>query len=242
LILLFFRPSVASGGTLATFFTTFGDYKMKDLAKAAEPHYLSLSPPSKVEPTPLLQRLFGSHFIPHLGTVTTAFSAGVDVPIVHRSSSLMPGLYGPNFRFQEFAKVRNAFFGVVIHLALVAIGIAVAIPPLRWLAQKLAYAPGEGMPKERTAKGRVEFRGIAIADQEAAENKAGKAFGKLTCDMGPYEMTGLCVAEAAMVLLDQKRVPTKGEGGIFTPAFLNRAYIDRLEKVGVKIETNVLQN
>jgi len=215
---------------------------MKELAKAADPYCISLSPPSKVEPTPFLQQLFGSRLVPHLGTVTTALPAVCDTAIVHRSSSLMPELYGPNFRFQEFAKVRNVFLGAIVHVSLAALSVCLSIPPIRWLAQKFVYAPGDGPSKDSTAGSRVEYHGIAIADPQEADNKSGKVFGKLAYDGGGYELTGLFLGEAAMILLDQKHVPAKGQGGIVTPAFLGQAYVDRLQKAGVNIETEILQH
>jgi short subunit dehydrogenase-like uncharacterized protein len=157
----------------------------------------------------------------------------------------MPELYAPNFRFQEFAMSRNAFLGVVADAGLGAIDIGLSIRPIRWLAQKFAaYAPGDGPPEKSLAESQTALQGVATADQQGkgAENKPGKASGKLTYKGGPYDMSGLLPAEAAMILLDQKYIPVAGKGGIVTPAFLGQAYIDRLQKAGVKIETTIMRD
>ena len=153
----------------------------------------------------------------------------------------MPELYGPKFRFREFAKVRNFFLGAIVHASMAALTVGLLIPPIRWLAQKFTYAPGDGPPKDSITGSRIEYRGIAIADQQKEENSPRKAFGKLAYEGGAYELTGLFLAEAAMVLLDQKHVPAKGQGGIVTPAFLGQPYIDRLQKAGIKMETEIIE-
>ncbi|KAL2000329.1 hypothetical protein VTN02DRAFT_3269 [Thermoascus thermophilus] len=236
------KSSGPSGGTLSTILTTLDTVGLQDLLKATDPFALAASPP----PTPIPRRsivetifgtILGVRSVPDLGTLTTSPSAVADVAIVHRSSTLMRELYGPRFYFQQFLRARNVFVAFFIHVALV-IGLAfLVIPQVRWLVQRFVYPPGEG-PK-RDPSDRIEFRAVATADQEAVKPK--RALGRLTFQGGLYPLTGLLLAEAAMVILtDEEKVKEVSRCGIVTPATLGEEYVDRLGRVGCRIETQLL--
>ncbi|KAJ5813005.1 Saccharopine dehydrogenase / Homospermidine synthase [Penicillium robsamsonii] len=233
------KSSGASGGTISTILTTFESFSMSDLSKSMSPFSLVASPPPKNVPgEAILEKLFGARSIRDLGTVTTSPSGLCDMTIVHRSSSLMPELYGPHFFFRQFLSVRNALIGVAIHIGfLVAISL-LALPPVRWLVQKFVFAPGTGPRKEDSANDLLEYHAIATADNPSAQ----RVFGKITYHGGMYPFTGLLLAEAAMVILnEEEKIKKVSRGGIVTPATLGQEYVDRLEKVGCKIETKVFQ-
>ncbi|KAJ5356861.1 Saccharopine dehydrogenase / Homospermidine synthase [Penicillium concentricum] len=233
------KSSGASGGTISTILTTFEAFSMSDLSKSMSPFSLAASPPPKNVPgESILEKLFGARSIRDLGTVTTSPSGLCDMTIVHRSSSLMPELYGPHFFFRQFLSVRNALIGVAIHIGfLVAISL-LALPPVRWLVRKFVFAPGTGPRKEDSANDLLEYHAIATADSPSAQ----RVFGKITYHGGMYPFTGLLLAEAAMVILnEEEKIKKVSRGGIVTPATLGQEYVDRLEKVGCKIETKVFQ-
>jgi short subunit dehydrogenase-like uncharacterized protein len=57
-----------------------------------------------------------------------------------------------------------------------------------------------------------------------------------------YLFTGLLLAEAALVILNEEETIRKvSRGGIVTPATMGQGFVDRLEKVGCNIETKVYQ-
>lgn len=94
-----------SGGTLSTVRSIFDVYSLSYLAKSGAPNATSpISVPKHTRPG-ILQMLFGYHFVPELGVLSTSIQAASDVPIVYRSWGLLTqggAGYGGNFRFSPF--------------------------------------------------------------------------------------------------------------------------------------------
>ncbi|KGO67721.1 Saccharopine dehydrogenase / Homospermidine synthase [Penicillium italicum] len=233
------KSSGPSGGTLSTVLTIFDGFSMSELSKTMTPFSLAASPPPKNIPSDsILEKVVGVRSIPDLGTVTTSPSGVCDMSIVYRSSSLMPELYGQNFFFRQFLSVRNALIGVAFHIGFLVVVSLLALSPVRWLVQKFVFAPGSGPRREDSANDRLEYNAIATADSASPQ----RVFGKITYHGGMYPFTGLLLAEAAMVILnEEEKIKKVSRGGIVTPATLGQDYVDRLEKVGCKIETKVFQ-
>ncbi|KAJ5268893.1 hypothetical protein N7505_004651 [Penicillium chrysogenum] len=232
------KSSGPSGGTMNTILTIFDGFSVSELSKAMTPFSLVASPPKNIPSESILEKAFGVRSIPDLGTVTTSPSGICDMTIVHRSSSLMPELYGQQFFFRQFLSVRNALIGVAIHLGFLVAVSLLALPPVRWLVEKFVFAPGSGPRREDSANDLLEYHAIATADSASPQ----RVFGKITYHGGMYPFTGLLLAEAAMVILnDEEKIKKVSRGGIVTPATLGQDYVDRLEKVGCKIETKVFQ-
>ncbi|KAI1927957.1 hypothetical protein LOZ58_005932 [Ophidiomyces ophidiicola] len=227
-----------SGGTAASVLASFDSLSLKEIRATNDPYCLSASKPDKMPSTPIMRRLFGAHYVKDIGTVTTAIPAMIDTPIVHRSSSLMPDLYGPNFHFQEFTKARNTLLGVILHWCIGIVAVGLMLPPIRWLARRFVPEQGQGPSKEDTVSDHVEYRGVATA---ISENKPIRVLGRLVYQGAAYPMTGMLVTEAAMVLLSSERAGTELTGGFLTPAVLGEEYTNRIEKCGVVIETRVLE-
>ncbi|OJD18631.1 hypothetical protein AJ78_01327 [Emergomyces pasteurianus Ep9510] len=234
------KSAGASGGTLSTVVGVMSSLSFKELLKAQNPYYLSASQPKTTHSPPLLQRLFGVRIVPELGPMTSYITSHCDAAIVHRSRSLMLDLYGPDFHFETFAAVRSVPVGVILHIALMFGLLALTLPPLRLLVNKLIYAPGEGPAKKATIGNRIEYRALATAERKSPEGKPIKVLGIYKANGDAYWMTGVLLAESAMVLLKSKRISQEVEGGYLTPAVLGQEYIDRLEKCGITIETQVL--
>ncbi|KAL9103167.1 MAG: hypothetical protein Q9163_001772 [Psora crenata] len=231
-----------SGGSLATILSIFDSYSMKQVADAMSGNWSS-SPIKGRKPTPpssLVSKFLGVRSVPHLGTVTTSPQAGTNVAVVQRSWGLLAGgnYYGPNFQYSEYVTVRNRFIGALVHVALALGTIALALPPVRWLLKKLVYALGQGVSKEKTVRDYVEFRAVATADQESPNPR--RAFGRCRYDGGIYYLTGLFLAEAAVVLLKDDGLVTRLGGGLLTPAMLGQHFIDRVTKAGLVLETEML--
>ncbi|EEP80038.1 predicted protein [Uncinocarpus reesii 1704] len=231
-----------SGGTAASILAAFSNLSFAELRSMSDPYRISVSRPSAIPSTPLYRKLVGVHNVRDIGTVTTAVPAACDTAIVHRSSSLMPNLYDRNFHFQEFAKVRNVFIGFAVHMGLGLIAISLMLPPIRWLARKLLPEPGQGPKKQDTLADHVEYRGIATADPAEPGKKPIRLSGKLSYQGPAYPMTGMLLAESAMVLITSKKVGKDIKGGYLTPATLGEEYITRIERCGVEIEMHALED
>ena len=236
--------SQPSGGTLATVTGILDHYSLSEFAKASAPWALSpLKGPKHSEVVPLAARLLGVRKVQHLGTLTTSIGAGPNVAIVQRTWGLLGGskAYGPRFQYHEYMRVKNSLAGVIIHSAIGLMFVAIIIPPIRWLIQYVAhniYAPGQGASKEMAAKESFELRAVAEADEEVSNPR--KAMGKFRYDGGIYYLTGVFLAEAAMVLLRDDNVVQNLEGGLLTPAMLGQPFVDRLRNAGVTLECRIM--
>jgi short subunit dehydrogenase-like uncharacterized protein len=209
--------------------------------KSMTPFALAAStPPKDIPRDSIISKLFGARWIRDLGTVTTSPSGIADITIVHRSSTLMPELYGKRFFFRQFLHVRNSLIGVVVHVGLF-IGVSLLmIPPVRALVRRFIFVPGQGPTMEASKNDRLEYHAVATADQEGPAPK--RVFGKFSYDGSLYVLTGLLLAEAAMVILkDEDKVKKVSRGGIVTSATLGQDFVDRIEKVGCRIDTKTFQ-
>ena len=146
--------------------------------------------------------------------------------------------YGPRFHFNEYMKVRNVFIGAAVHFVLAIGMLALALPPVRWLVEKFVFAPGQGATKEVTSKEMIEYRTIAIADQDTPTPK--RAISRMRYEGGLYYLTGVFLAEAAITILRDDTIAAKLGGGLLTPAMLGQPFVDRLRRAGVQFETRML--
>ena len=230
-----------SGGTLATVLGILDYYSLKELGDASAPWALSPVPgPKRSRGSSLLTRLLGVRFDTDLGTLTSFIAASGNTAIVQRTWGLLDNgrYYGPKFHYSEYMQVRNALVGVGIHLALVFAGLALLFPPFRWLAKKFVYQPGQGASKESTKNHALEYRAIATADQD--NQNPSRAIAKFRYNGNLYYLTGIFLAEAAMVIIrDDDLVRTLG-GGVLTPAMLGQPFVERLRKAGVAFEVGML--
>lgn len=230
-----------SGGTLATILSLLDHYSFKEVAESSGTWASSPVPgPKHRDSSSLLSNLLGVRSIEGLGTLTTSISAGPNTATVQRSWGLLDGgrFYGPNFSYREYAAVRNMFIGVIVHVAMAFGALLLALPPFRWLIRKFLYAPGQGAAREAANNDSIEFRAIAVAD-EAGPNPR-RAMGKLRWDGGNYYFTGVCLAEAAMVILNEDKLVTQLDGGILTPAMIGQPFIDRLKSAGMVFEIQMM--
>lgn len=230
-----------SGGTLATVLGIMDHYSLKDIANSGGTWASSPVPGPKQGTSPaLISKFIGVRSVPGLGTLTTSISAGPNVATVQRSWGLLEDgkLYGPKFSYQEYAAVRNVAVGIVVHFAMAFGALALALPPFRWLAKKFLYAPGQGASREATNKDSLEYRAVATADQDGPN--PGRAFGKLRWDGGNYYFTGVCLAEAAMVLLQEDDLVKRLDGGVLTPAMIAQPFIERLRRAGMVFEVEMM--
>ena len=230
-----------SGGTLATILCILDYYSIGEILQATKPWAMSPINKGKVNDTvPLLTRYLGIRSVPGLGTLTTSVSGSTDRAIVHRSWGLMNEgeTYGPKFQFYEYMAVRNKLVGVAVYVS-IAIGMAaLALSPVRWLLRKLVYAPGQGPSKAETRLEHVEYRAIATADRFGQQS--GRAFARMRWNGGMYHLTGVLLAEAAMVILREETTARNLGGGLLTPATLGQPFIERLRQAGLLFEVETM--
>ncbi|KAL4892294.1 Saccharopine dehydrogenase-domain-containing protein [Aspergillus ambiguus] len=233
------KSSGASGGTLTTILTMLDTLSVSDVLKSFQPFALAAStPPKDIPRESILDKVLGARAVRDMGTLTTSPSGIADITVVHRSSTLMPEFYGPRFYFRQFLRVRNVFVGVAVHYLFLVGLTLLLLPPVRWLLRQVIYAPGQGPSMESSRNDRVEYRAVATADQNTTTPK--RVLGKLKLQGGMYSVTGLLMAEAAMVILEnEEKVRKVSRGGIVTSATLGQEYVDRLEQVGCKFESQI---
>lgn len=229
-----------SGGTLATVLGVMENYRLSDIGRSTKPWALSPTPGPPPSKKSWITKIFGVRWVPELGTLTTSVMGATNRAIVQRSWGILDdgNYYGPNFQYSEHITARNTLIGVAMHFAFVYGMIAIMLPPFRWLVKKFIYAPGEGRSKDDTTGEAIEFRAIATADGDTDEPK--RASARFRYDGGGYYLTGLLLAEAAMVLIQDTDIVERQGGGVLTPAVLGQSFIDRVQAAGVEFETRLL--
>ncbi|KAI4206309.1 MAG: hypothetical protein LQ346_001134 [Caloplaca aetnensis] len=236
--------SQPSGGSLATILGLSEHYSSREITRSLAPWALSpIAGPKPSRQAPFSTRVFGVRQKPNLGTLTTAITAGPNVAIVQRTWGLLggPNSYGPNFQYHEYMRAKNWLAGAIIHFATSLALIALAIPPVRWILQYAAhsfYAPGQGASREDADEEAFELRAVAEADEDSPNPRM--AMAKFRYDGGIYYLTGVFLAEAAMVLLKDEELTTKLRGGLLTPAMLGQPFIDRLRNAGIVLESRIM--
>ncbi|KAL8656443.1 MAG: hypothetical protein Q9210_000236 [Variospora velana] len=233
-----------SGGSLATAVGLLDHYSLGELARASAPWALSPIPgPKSSAAVPLQTKLLGVRHQQDLGTLTTSVLSGPNVAVVQRTWGLLggPKSYGPNFQYHEYMRVKNPLAGMIIHFAVALGSLALAIPPLRWLIQYAAHsfhAPGQGASRASSAEESYELRAVAEADDGSSNPRM--AMAKFRFDGSLYYLTGLCLAEAAMIILKNDSLVKELGGGLLTPAMLGQPFIDRLRDAGIIFESRIM--
>jgi hypothetical protein len=215
-------------------------YPLKFIAKAMAPFALSPVPGPKENPSEsFLTKLLGWRLVPDLGILTDSPQSGSDIPIVHRSWGLFSNgdYYGPKFSFNEWLRVGSKFMGSVVHYVTVFSLVVLYFRPFRWYLKRLAYQPGQGPTKDEAKTNRLSYKAIATADCEQPK----RAVATFDYTGGGYYMTGILVAEAAMLILRGGDNLAKRLGGMVTPATLEMEYVEKLRKAGIKIEVKMME-
>lgn len=142
----------ASGGTLSTVLTLFDSYSLLDLSKSFARWGLStVNAPQQSYGKSIYETVTGLRTEKDLGgLLTDSIQGPTDIPLVHRSWSLYEGgeLYGPNFYLSAYMRAKNLFHGLAVHIGLTFGFLALILPPVRWLLQRLVTQPGDGPSKE----------------------------------------------------------------------------------------------
>lgn len=129
-----------SGGTVSTLFSLLESYSLPFVLKSMRPFALSPTPKKDgkslppLNPIRLLTGLW--KFGGHKNLIETPLTRA-DGSQVGRSWGLHQGgrLYGPNFRFGGFLQMKNFLAGIFGYYFLLLVQLAIALPPLRYLAK-----------------------------------------------------------------------------------------------------------
>lgn len=252
--------SAPTGGTFASFLAMYEAFDAEARNQALKPY--AMSPVPNPHPTPkrsLATSLTGTVKVPGLGVLTSSPTGAMNAALVYRSwglakreSALQEGFYGPRFTYQEYMKAPNTLAGIIMHYTLAVATGALALSPMRALIRKCIFKPGDGPNKAKAKNDRIEYKAVAEPDSEAQINK--RAFGTLSYTGSMYYcklisshlwnnpnltaclVTAALLAQGAATILEDD---VKLEGGIYTPSCLGQGYIDRLQRQGLRFETEI---
>ncbi|WIA42929.1 hypothetical protein OEZ86_008843 [Tetradesmus obliquus] len=160
--------------------------------------------------------------------------------IVQRSS-LLNGLYGPDFKYRE-AMAPGGLLGAAAMSGMMAgIGAMFALAPLRNLAKKRLPQPGEGPTRELMMGGYWKHTMVGLTQEEPGQ--APQVIVAECADPARdpgYWGTARLVLEAGLCLaLDSAACKAAGcaDGGVLTPASaMGMVLVQRLHGAGIKFE------
>ena len=222
-----------NGGTLASLFNMLNNGQS---AQMADPFLLNplgsrpVSPSAHVDP---IAPRYDADFSAWLGPF---MMSTINTRVVRRSAALLG--YGGDYGYQEYLRLGRgpvaAVAATTLSVGSVASQAALRLRPVRWLAQRLAPAPGAGPSEARMVSGSFRARWIGesasghqvrgvIADQGDPGNRATT---KMLCE------SALCLA------LQRDELPGGPEhGGLLTPASgLGDVLVQRLRAAGMTLE------
>ena len=208
----------ASGGTIASLKGTVDDVKRdRSLLKVMSDPY-ALSPDRDAEPSLGSERdLRGAEYSDELGTWFGPFvMALVNTRVVRRSNALQSWAYGRSFRYREVMAFGSGLGGRMKALGmgggLGALTAGLAVPPSRWLLDRVLPDPGEGPKDELVRNGFYEIEIHARTPGGERWVCEVKAKG----DPG-YGATSVMLGESVLALgLDGDQLPDRA--GVLTPA------------------------
>ena len=229
-----------SGGTIDSMRHQLDTVKKdRGLRKIAASPY-SLSPSRADEPDLGRQEdmvsLPGSAVDPSLrGSLAPFVMASYNTRVVRRSNALRDWAYGRRFRYREVMNVGASALSPVVatgvKLGLGALVAGLALPPTRFVLDRVLPKPGDG-PDERTRR-----EGHFTVDIYTTTTTGARYRARVRAKGDPgYAATAIMLGEAALALaLDRADLPPS-EGGVLTPATgIGDALVKRLVAAGLEI-------
>jgi short subunit dehydrogenase-like uncharacterized protein len=226
-----------SGGTLDSMKNNVDEVKAdRSLLKAMGDPYV-LSPDRDAEPdlgdeSPLN----GVEHDPELGGWLGPFiMARINMPVVRRSNALLGWAYGRRFKYQEVMAFgeglggRARAMGVAGGLATLPVGLA--LPPTRFVLDRVLPDPGEGPSDDLVQNGFFEIE----IHTRAASGEKWVCEVKAQGDPG-YGATRVMLGESALCLaLDEEKLPERA--GVLTPATaIGSSLVRRLTDAGQQFQ------
>ncbi len=229
-----------SGGTIDSMRNQVDVMKQDpSLRKVAGSPY-SLSPDRHAEPKlgrqSDLDTFPASDVDPRLrGRLAPFVMASYNTRVVRRSNALRSWAYGRNFKYREAMSVGASPLSPVIalgtKLGLGALFAGLAVPPTRYLLDRILPKPGTGPNEKARRSGHFTMDIFARTTSGARYTSRVRAKG----DPG-YAATAVMLGESALALaLDRGSLPALG-GGVLTPATgIGDVLVTRLVKAGFEI-------
>ena len=157
--------------------------------------------------------------------------------IVRRSNALQDWAYGRAFRYQEVMSFGSSPMAPVLAAAtaggILAIGAGMALPPTRFVLDRVLPKPGEGPSEKTQAGGHFRVEVVATTTSGARYRTTVAAKG----DPG-YAATAVMLGESALCLALDELPPA---AGVLTPATgMGTALADRLRAAGFTLTTERL--
>lgn len=162
--------------------------------------------------------------------------AAFNTRVVHRSNALSGWAYGRELRYREVVDLGDGARGrrraQALALGAGAAAAVMAVPPTRWLADRLLPSPGDGPSEETRRTGHFRVEVLARTTSGARYRTTFAAQG----DPG-YAATAVMLGESVLGLAaEEGHLP--GGGGVLTPATaLGPVLADRLVTAGFDITT-----
>ena len=226
-----------SGGTIASALNMIDEARRDRDVRAAVMNPYSLYPQGE-PPGPDGRDQMSVHHDADLGAWTAPFiMAMINAKIVRRSNALLGFAYGREFHYSESMRTGRGFKGMLVAgVVSTVIGIgtsAMAITPLRRIAQRKLAKPGSGPSQAQRDRGHFRFQ--LIGDGVDAEGKPLQIRGRVEGKGDPgYHGTAIMLGESALSLaFDSLDSP----GGVRTPAStMGDALLGRLRAAGMTFE------
>ena len=225
-----------SGGTVDSMRTLIDTVRRDAASRRILLDPYSLSPDRSAEPDLRERDSMAVRRDAELGGIWTApfVMATYNTRIVRRSNALQGWAYGRRFRYREVLSTGRspaapALAGATV-VGLAGFGAGMALPPTRYLLDRVLPAPGEGPTQKTRDNGRFRVRVHAVTGSGARYDSVVAAQG----DPG-YAATAVMLGQSALSLaLDGDRLPEAA--GVLTPATaLGTALIDRLRDRGFEL-------
>ncbi|MFI1993134.1 saccharopine dehydrogenase family protein [Actinoplanes sp. NPDC020271] len=244
LVVTSFRGGV-SGGTIDSMRNQVDVLKEKPALRKVAGSPYSLSPDRHAEPRlgrqSDLDTIPGSDVDPQLkGRLAPFVMASYNTRVVRRSNALRSWAYGRNFTYREAMSVGASPLSPVIalgtKLGLGALFAGLALPPTRFVLDRILPKPGDGPSRKDRENGHFTMDIFTTTTSGARYTARVRAKG----DPG-YAATSVMLGESALALaLDRSSLP-ESEGGVLTPATgIGDALVTRLQAAGFEITARKL--
>jgi short subunit dehydrogenase-like uncharacterized protein len=222
-----------SGGTVASLKGMVDDVKKdRSLARVLADPY-ALSPDRDAEPKLGNEAdLRGAEHSEEFGTWVGPFvMAPVNTRVVRRSNALQDWAYGRRFRYREVMAFGSGLMGRAKALGvgggMAALTVGLALPPSRFVLDRVLPSPGEG-PKEDLVR-----KGLFVIEIHARTPAGEHCICRVEAQGDPgYGATSVMLGQSALCLsLDGDRLPDRA--GVLTPATaMGSVLADRLRAAG----------
>jgi short subunit dehydrogenase-like uncharacterized protein len=223
-----------SGGTIDSIRNQVDVLKKDPALRRVVGDPYALSPNRDKEPDlgrqPDLDTLPAAEIDPDLrGRLAPFVMAPYNTRIVRRSNALRDWAYGRRFRYREAMRVGGwPLLAQATKAGLGGLVLAMALPPTRFVADRLLPKPGQG-PSERTRR-----TGHFTVDLFTTTESGKRYTARVRADGDPgYAATAVMISESALALALAER---SSEGGVLTPATgIGDALVQRLRAAGLEL-------